>query len=121
MKKIVVLFLLLCYSSIIAQVKISFQNKTDGRLENVTVGMLSIGNIEMDSTRVVEFPVISVGSTVLLPFSGLYKSKKLRWNPKVICGNGIRITKEGVFKYSITIKRDEKGEEHLILLRTLPK
>lgn len=117
MKKTLILMLSLWYNSNFAQVKISFQNNTGEKLEDITVGMLNIGSIDIDSTQVVEFPVVSFGSTPLLHFSGLYISKKLRLTPQVICGNGIKVIKEGTFKYGITIKRDEKGEEHLVLSR----
>jgi len=111
MKKIFIILLLLWCSSIFAQVRISFRNNTGERLEDFMIGTLNVGNIEIDSVYVLEAPQAAFNYFPLLSFSGLYKGKKLTWDNPVICGNGIRTVNEGTFNYSITIRRNYKGDD----------
>lgn len=95
----------------LAQVRISLHNNTGARLEDFTIGTLNVGNIQIDSIYVMEVPKAAFRVTPLFSFSALFKGKTLKWVNPVICGSGIRTVKEGIFNYSITIRRDYKGDE----------
>ena len=112
MKNILHISLFLLSTSMSAQVTLYLKNTTGEKLESVAIGSLQIGNIEADSTVVVELSAIALdsGAPCCLQLSAFYKNEKIKTATFPKCVTFMRTVYEGTFKQSIFVRRDEKGK-----------